>query len=57
MYFARALANGARWYCPDAIMGYHSYEEMQDTEPEIIPAKTTVAIDVNAEVKNGTEKA
>jgi hypothetical protein len=57
MYYARALANGARWYTPDAIMGYHSYEEMQDTEPEIIPAKTTVAIDVNAEVKNGTEKA
>lgn len=49
MYFARALANGARWYCPDAIMGYHSLEEMQDTEMEIIPAKTTVAIDINAE--------
>ena len=55
MYYARALSNGARWYCPDAIMGYHSYEEMQDTE-EIIPAKTTVAIDVNAEVKNGDQK-
>jgi len=50
MYFARALANGARWYCPDAIMGYHSYEEMQDTESEIIPAKTSVVIDVDKEV-------
>ena len=56
MYYARALSNGARWYCPDAIMGYHSYEEMLDTE-EIIPAKTTVQIDVNAEVKDDTTKA
>ena len=55
MYYARALANGARWYCPDAIMGYHSLEEMQDTE-EIFPAKTTVAIDVNAEVNNAETK-
>ena len=28
MLFARALSNGARWYCPDAIHGAYTYEEM-----------------------------
>lgn len=53
MFYARALSNGARWFTPDAIMGYHSVEELQDTEPEQLPIKTTVSIDVDGEVKNG----
>jgi hypothetical protein len=57
MMFARALSNACRWYCPEVIQGYYCVEELQDLNEEIIPAKTTVAIDVNAEVKNGTEKA
>ena len=56
MYFARAISRGAKRYTPDALMGYSTIEELQDVEPEIIPAKTTVAIDVNAEVASGTEK-
>jgi hypothetical protein len=57
MLFARALSNACRFYCPEIIGGYITYEEAEDLISEIIPAKTTVAIDVNAEVKNGTEKA
>ena len=56
MLFARALSNACRFYCPEVISGYYSVEELQDVETEIIPAKTTVAIDVNAEVASGTEK-
>ena len=50
MYFARAISRGAKRYTPDALMGYSTIEELQDVETDIIPAKTTVAIDVNAEV-------
>lgn len=32
MLFARALSNGARWYCPDIICGWHTTEEMQDID-------------------------
>lgn len=28
MLFARALSNGGRWYCPDAIHGAYTYEEI-----------------------------
>lgn len=56
MYYARALANGARWYCPDAIMGYHSYEEVLDTE-EIVPNKSTVSIDVEGKVNSGNDQS
>ena len=52
MFYARAISQGAKRYCPDALMGYSTIEELQDVETEIIPAKTTVAIDVNAEVAN-----
>ncbi len=45
MYFNRALANGARWYCPDAISGFYTVEELQDLEP----AKTEKIITLNAE--------
>lgn len=54
MFYARALANGARWFTPDAIMGYHSIEELQDGGEEISAPKTTVSIDVEGVVKNGS---
>ncbi|MFH1422777.1 MAG: hypothetical protein ABIH42_08720 [Planctomycetota bacterium] len=34
MMFARALSNGARWFCPDAVSGFHTVEELKDIEPE-----------------------
>lgn len=37
MFFARALSNGARWFCPEAIYGYYVMEELDDR-----PAKTTI---------------
>lgn len=48
MLFARALSNGARFYCPDAICGYYATEEFQDIEQEPIDANKTV-IDLTAE--------
>ncbi len=30
MLFARALSNGARWYCPDSLSSFHSVEELED---------------------------
>lgn len=58
MLFARALSNGARWFCPDVICGWHSVEELDDNpEPTVEPAKTTVAIDVSGEVVNGQASA
>lgn len=53
MNFARALSNGARWYCPDVIFGFYTVEEMQDLEPDKKP--TTVSIEANGEVVNGKE--
>lgn len=53
MLFCRALANGARFYCPDAISGYYSKEEIDDLDEQSIPAKTLVSIDVEGNVKNG----
>ncbi len=49
MYFARALANGARWFCPDAISGFYTVEELQDLEPEKV--KETIEITPEGEVK------
>jgi hypothetical protein len=42
MYFARALANGAKWFCPDAISGFYIVEELQDLEPE----KKEIVVDI-----------
>jgi hypothetical protein len=50
MYFARSLANGARWYCPDAISGFYTVEELQDLEPSVSKEKT-ITIDAEGEVK------
>lgn len=49
LLFARALANGARWYCPDAISGFYTVEELRDLEPE--PKKDVVEITTEGEVK------
>lgn len=49
MYFNRALANGARWYCPDAISGFYTVEELRDLEPE--PKKDVIEITTEGEVK------
>ena len=49
MYFNRALANGARWFCPDAISGFYAVEELFDLSPE--PKKDVVEITAEGEVK------
>lgn len=54
MLFARALSNGAKFYCPDAICGYYSKEEVEDLGEEALPPiKKTVSIDIPGEVKSG----
>lgn len=54
MLFARALSNGARWYCPDVICGWHSTEEMQDIEPAVVePMKTIIEL-TSEGVSNGS---
>lgn len=51
MLFARALSNGIRWYCPDAVCGYYTIEEVEDLHTE--PAKSTVEITAEGNVENG----
>lgn len=56
MVFARALSNGARWYCPDVICGWYTSEEMQDVEPAVVePMKTIIELTAEGEVVNGKE--
>lgn len=61
MLFARALANGVRFYCPDAACGWHTQEEFEDLMPETKTGTVTIDIDGNVsretEVDNGEEKA
>lgn len=53
MLFSRALMNGVRWYCPDAIHGFiYSVEELNDIEPE--KNIKTVTLSSEGEVSNGT---
>jgi len=55
--FARALANGVRWYTPDAICGY-VVEEMEDLPlPIEVKPTTTVSIDAAGEVISGESKS
>ena len=55
MYFARALANGARWFCPDAISGFYTVEELQDLEPN--KEERIITLDAETgEVKENGEK-
>ena len=44
MLFARALSNGARFYCPDAICGYYEASELQD---EVIDIKSVTTVEVS----------
>lgn len=48
MLFARALANGVRFYCPDAACGWHVEEEYQDILPT--ERKETITIDTQGNV-------
>ena len=52
MYFVRALANGARWFCPDAISGFYTVEELQDLEPS---TKVEKVITIDTEGKVGED--
>ena len=53
MYFARALANGARWFTPDAISGFYTVEELEDLIPK--KEEEVVIIDANGGVKKEGE--
>ena len=58
MLFARALSNGCRWYCPDAICGYYTVEEIQDLPSIQVEApKKTVEITAESEVISGQESS
>ena len=48
MLFARALANGVRFYCPDAACGWHVQEEYEDLLPET--RKETITIDADGNI-------
>jgi hypothetical protein len=58
MLYARALSNACRFFCPEVIGGYYTVEELQDLDPatEETAPRTTVAIDVDTEVANGTKE-
>ena len=52
MVFARALANGCRWYCPQIIQGYYTQEELEDLgETTNEPIKKEIIIEVEGNVK------
>jgi len=51
MLFARALSNGARWFCPDSLSSFHSVEELEDNGKK----ESVVAIDAEGEVKTNGE--
>jgi hypothetical protein len=48
MLFARAMTNGARWFCPDVYAGY-AEEELEGVLVD--KPKDVVSIDLNGEVK------
>ena len=54
MLFARALANGVRFYCPDAACGWHVAEEYEDLVPE--NRTETITINKEGEVINDGKK-
>lgn len=51
MLFARALSNGVRFYCPDAVCGWHTVEEYDDIE--VTPVTTTIELKADGEVVGG----
>lgn len=53
MLFARAISNACRFYCPDAISGYYTTEELEDVGEVVAPVKTAVKVEIaEAEVVN-----
>jgi len=48
MLFARAITNGARWFCPDVYSGY-AEEELEGIMVDV--KKDVVSIDIDGEVK------
>lgn len=54
MLFSRALANGSRWFCPDASRGYHTVEEKEDIID--IPLTKTISL-TDQGVTSGEEKS
>ena len=54
MLFARALANGVRFYCPDAACGWHIQEELEELLPE--NRKETITITPEGTIQNGETK-
>lgn len=51
MLMCRALANGCRWFCPEAISGVYAIEELDDWAPET--KLRTIELTVDGEVKGG----
>lgn len=51
MLFARALSNGARWYCPDSLSSFHSVEELEDNGKK----ESIVTIEAEGEVRTNGE--
>jgi hypothetical protein len=49
MLFARAISNAARFYCPEAISGYYTTEELEDLGEVVAPAKVAVSVAIPAE--------
>ena len=56
MLFARALSNGARWYCPDVICGWYTVEETNDIEEPVINPKKMIELTAEGNVTNGEAK-
>jgi hypothetical protein len=55
MLFARAITNGIRWYCPDAVSAFiYSVEELHDLEPE--KKIETITMSQEGEVSSGNVK-
>jgi len=48
MLFARALSNGARWYCPDSTSSFYSIDELEGIVP--LKEENIVTIDKDGEV-------
>lgn len=59
LLFARALTNGARFFCPDAVCGYYEESELQDVPQDpVTPEKRIIEMTADGEVSSATtEKA
>lgn len=49
MLFARALSNGATFYCPEVISGYATYEELEDMDVVSEPVSNKKTINITPE--------